>query len=315
MTYAIDPELGAVLAGLAAGEGPVIDDWRSLRVAGEGGQGWYGQQVPAWPAGYPTVEAQTWQVGADEGAVLRARWVTRKGHSPGSAVVFAHGGGMVLGTIDLWDPLVAGYVAATGVPFLSVGYRLAPEVGGQTPARDMYAALRYLHSHAGEYGVDPDRIAIMGESSGGGLAAAVSLLAREDRLPVAAQLLVSPMLDDRTTTAPSCIEPFLTWTSATNRIGWTALLGERVGTEDVSAVEAPARAGDLQGLPPAYVEVGELDLFRDETVRYALRLMEHQVPVELHVHTGVNHGFERAVPTAQVAQRVFADRHRYLSGL
>jgi acetyl esterase/lipase len=138
---------------------------------------------------------------APDGAQIPMRWYAKKGWAPGSAVLYTHGGGMIGGSMDLSDRPVAGYVSASGTPMLSVDYRLAPEHRYPTQVQDAYAALRWLDEHAKELGVDRARIAVMGESAGGGLAAAVAIMTRDHAGPaIARQILIYPMLDDRTTT-------------------------------------------------------------------------------------------------------------------
>ena len=129
-------------------------------------------------------------------------------------------------------------------------------------------------------------------------------------MQVAGQLLVYPMLDDRTVTPDPLLAGIASWTYSNNAIGWGALLGDQRGTDTVSPVAAPARLTDLGGLPPAYIEVGALDIFRDESVGYASRLLAAGVPTELHVHPGVLHGFDQLAPEAAVTRRALADRVR-----
>ncbi|HZQ32089.1 MAG TPA: alpha/beta hydrolase fold domain-containing protein, partial [Mycobacterium sp.] len=167
--------------------------------------------------------------------------------------------------------------------------------------------------HADELGVDTARVAVMGDSAGGGLAAGVCLLNRDrGGPPIAQQLLIYPMLDDRTPPADPAIAPFLTWTHDDNLTGWGALLGDGTGTANVDPYAAPARATDLSDLPPTYMDVGDLDLFRNEDISYATRLVDAGVPTELHLYPGCPHAFEGLAPTADVSQRVLADRVRRL---
>jgi len=163
--------------------------------------------------------------------------------------------------------------------------------------------------------VDPRRIAILGESSGGGIAAGVALMARDRGLepPLRKQILIYPMLDDRNTTQNPEMEPFLLWTNSDNITGWTALLGEdMIGTDQVSEYAAPARAKDLKGMPETYIDVGGLDKFLEEDVEYARRLISAGVVVELHVHSGAPHFFEGIAPQSGLAGRAMADRLRAL---
>ena len=179
------------------------------------------------------------------------------GGEPGPAALYLHGGGMIVGRAGLFDGLVSRYVSASGTPILSADYRLAPEHPYPVPVEDAYAALAWLHAHAADLGVDPARIGVFGDSAGGGLAAAVSILARDRKGPaIARQILVMPMLDDRTLTPDPQLAPFVVWSWDDNRTGWQALLGDAVGGPDTPAYAAPARVADPAGLPPAYIEAG-----------------------------------------------------------
>jgi acetyl esterase/lipase len=238
---------------------------------------------------------------------------------PGSAVLYLHGGGMIFGLEHVgrvYDLAVRDYVATSGVPMLVVDYRIAPEHPHPTPVEDCYAALRWLADNAAKLGVDPSRIGVMGDSAGGGLAAGVSLLARDrGGPPIAQQLLVYPMLDDRSHTPDPQLLPFLTWTYDDNVTGWAALLGDSAGTDAVSPYAAPARVTDVSGLPDTYIDVGDLDIFRDEDIAYARRLSDAGVPTELHLHPGCPHAFEALARGADISQRAIGDRVRRLRAL
>ena len=162
--------------------------------------------------------------------------------------------------------------------------------------------------HTDELRIDPARVAIMGDSAGGGLAAGVALLARDRGVALARQVLVYPMLDDRTTVPDPELAPFAAWSYDDNYTGWHALLGDAIGTDDVPPSAAPARADDLSGLPPTYIDVGDLDIFRDEDIEYARRIAATGTTVELHVHPGCPHGFDR-IPglPGQRARALIAD--------
>jgi acetyl esterase/lipase len=251
--------------------------------------------------------------GEDE---IELRWYTKDGTVSASAVVYTHGGGMIAGSIDLYDEVVSWYVAETGVPFLSVGLRLGPEASTSTTmAEDVFSGLTWLIDHAPDLGVDPARIAVMGDSGGGGPTAGAAILARDRGVPLAKQILVYPMLDDRTTTPGPIPESLITWGYDNNYTGWFTLLGDEVGTDSVSPVAAPARLVDFAALASAYIEVGDLNIFRDECIAYAAGLAGAGVPVELHVHPGAPHGFERFVPHAGVSQRAMADRVRAVAAI
>lgn len=261
------------------------------------------------------VEVQEFSV-TYEGGTLGLRWYRCSGvEQPGSAALYLHGGGMILDWARLgalYDAAVRGYVAASGVPMLVVDYRVAPEFPHPVPLQDCYAALCWLAGHAAELGVDAARLAVMGDSAGGGLAAGVCLLARDRGGPaIAAQLLIYPMLDDRTCDGADAASTLLTWSHDDNVTGWGALLAGAAA----DGYAAPARADDLTGLPPAYLDVGGLDIFAEEDVIFAHRLLAAGVPVELHLYPGCPHAFDLLAPDTDVSQRVIADRVRYLAAL
>jgi acetyl esterase/lipase len=179
-------------------------------------------------------------------------------------------------------------------------YRLAPETPHPGPVTDCYAGLKWLYDQSESLGVDRKRIGVYGGSAGGGLAAAVALLARDrNEVPLCFQCLLYPMLDDRTTVRadPNPFAGEYAWTPKDNYFGWASLLGHEPGRLDVSPYASPARASDLAGLPPTFIWVGALDLFVDESIEYARRLVRAGVPTELRVYPGVTHG-NAAVPDA-----------------
>jgi acetyl esterase/lipase len=251
-----------------------------------------------------------------DGADVLLRWYVKEGGIIGPAVLYLHGGGMISGSVALYDGPISRYVSSSGVPMLAVDYRLAPEHPYPTPVEDCYSGLQWLAEHAGELGVDPARIAVMGDSAGGGLAAAVALMARDrDGPALSHQILIYPMLDDRNVRPDPEIVPFAVWSYDDNVTGWGALLGDASGRADVPAYAAPARATDLSGLPPCYLEVGQLDIFRDEDLTYAYRLSGAGVTVEFHLRPGVPHEFETYAYVTDIARRSVADRLRVLSAI
>lgn len=220
------------------------------------------------------------------------------------AVLHMHGGGYVLGSPELNDNGNRAMTLALGVVVVSVDYRLAPETPWPGPLQDCYAVLSWLAAGAAELGIDANRIAIAGESAGGGHAAALALLARDKGGPgIQLQLLDSPMLDDRTGSQgdPHPCNGKFVWTAESNRFGWSALLGGKDAGDGVPKDAIPARTGDLTGLPPTFISVGALDLLLDESLEYTRRLARAGVPVELHVIPGAYHGFSLATGTPQVA--------------
>jgi acetyl esterase/lipase len=308
-------ELGPLLDAIGDVESPPIGDVEARRV---NGHRMFDYVAKMWEP-VPGVEVDRYTLTTADGATLDLAWYHAPAGQPGSAVLYLHGGGMIFGLEHLgrlYDLAVRDYVATSGVPMLVVDYRLAPEHPHPTPVEDCYTALRWLADNTATLGVDPARIGVMGDSAGGGLTAAVCLLARDrGGPPIAQQLLIYPMLDDRAQTPDPQLLPFLTWTYDDNATGWAALLGDSAGTDTVSRYAAPARATDLSGLPETYIDVGDLDIFRDEDITYARRLSDAGVPTELHLHPGCPHAFEALARGADVSQRAIGDRTRRLRAL
>jgi acetyl esterase/lipase len=221
------------------------------------------------------------------------------GRRPG--LLWMHGGGMVLNTITMEDAACRAFADRLGIVVVSVGYRLAPEHPYPAPLEDCYTALRWL---AALPDVDSSRIAVGGASAGGGLATALALLARErDEVHPVLQLLVCPMLDDRTGLRTDIDRRKLRlWNVGDNRFGWRCYLGPAATGGAVPGLAAPARHTDLVGLPPAWIGVGTRDLFHDEDVAYAERLRAAGVPCQLEIVDGAFHGFDGVAPKAPVSQ-------------
>jgi acetyl esterase/lipase len=233
---------------------------------------------------------------------------------PTAAIYNIHGGGMVIGDSRTGLPQVLECAEELRAAVISVEYRLAPDTPHPGPVEDCYAGLAWTAGHAGELGIDPDRIVVAGGSAGGGLAAAVALLARDRGGPaLAAQLLMCPMLDDRNDTPSAWQMAGLgIWDRTANEVGWTALLGAARGGPDVSPYAAPARAADLSGLPPAFIDVGSAETFRDEAVTYASRIWLAGGVAELHVWPGGFHGFTGLAPQAAVSRDAAAAQLNWL---
>ncbi|WP_199558852.1 alpha/beta hydrolase [Paenibacillus antibioticophila] len=254
------------------------------------------QQIKQWivpnPGNIPvnmTVEFIPGPVGAPDVRII----IFTPHNSPAPRPVYLqiHGGGMVTGTADMGNVANAALAAEMGCTVVSVDYRLAPENPHPAPIEDCYVALKWVHSHAQELGVDNERIAIGGESAGGGLAASLAVLARDrGEVKIIFQRLVIPMLDDRTCVGAS--HPYngeYGWTIQNNYFGWKSLLGHEPGIDGVSPYASAPRATELSGLPPTFISIGAIELFLDECLDYAKRLIHAGVPTELHVYPGVHH--------------------------
>lgn len=224
--------------------------------------------------------------------------------TPSAALLWLHGGGYVMGTPEQDDKRCVQFVRELGVTIVSVDYRMAPGFPFPAALDDGYTALTWTAAHAEQLGIDPTRIALAGVSAGGGLAAALAQLAhdRQDIQP-AFQLLIFPMLDDRTVLrGENAQTASVIWNQQSNRFGWEAYLGNDFGRETVPQYAVPARRKDLSGLPPAWIGVGTLDLFHDESMAYAQRLQEAGVPCEFVQVPGAFHGFDIFKATLPVVQ-------------
>src|ERR1700733_11129552 len=219
-----------------------------------------------------------------------------------------HGGGFMM-TNPMLMPQIQGIATDCHCVVVSVDYRLAPETRYSGALEDNYAALKWVHAHAEELGIDRSRIAVGGESAGGYHAASLAIHARDRKeVPIVFQLLIYPELDDRTGSshpAPPAIGHFM-WTASANRFAWSSLLGVPAGSSKVPVAAVPARVASVAGLPPAWIGVGSIDLFAEEDMEYARRLVHAGVATELLVVRGAFHGFDLLVPDAEVSQQFSA---------
>ena len=293
-----DPELAPLIAAL-----PTQTDWSDMEQArtqmaemiaaaraqpDPDGVSYQDRRIPG-PEGDPEVCVRVYR---PEGAA-----------APRPSVLYIHGGGFCFGSIETEHPGACGAALAADAVVVSVDYRLAPEHPFPAGIEDCYAALVWMTAAADELGLDPARVAVMGGSAGGGLAAGVALMARDRGGPALCfQLLNIPELDDRLDT-PSMLafEDTPLWNRPNAVQSWRHYLGPAHGGE-VSAYAAPSRAEDLSGLPPAYVSTMEYDPLRDEGLIYAMRLLEHGVSVELHQFPGTFHG-SAMMASAEVSRR------------
>ncbi|MDR6639476.1 alpha/beta hydrolase [Paenarthrobacter nitroguajacolicus] len=237
--------------------------------------------------------------------------------APRPALYLVHGGGMVSGTARQSMPGYMHLAEALGLVIVAVEYRLAPETPYPGPVEDCAAGLKWTFENSEELGVDGNRVIVLGQSAGGGLAASLILLARDHghRMPLGL-MLTAPMLDDRNNTVSAWqMEGIDTWDRARNEVGWAALLGSRRGTPDVSPYAAPARASDLNGLPPTFLDVGSAETFRDEVVAFASKIWKSGGQAELHVWPGGFHGYELLAPEAAISRETRAAREAWVRRL
>ncbi|KAL1855375.1 hypothetical protein Daus18300_011093 [Diaporthe australafricana] len=308
-TLSLDPEFAAAIQEIyqSGMEKPAMKTAQDVRAFGDDLMSTIIRREPCLPAGQ--VIQTKHDITTFDGSIISvSRFATPEhrrqpgeGEALRSAVLHVFGGGMVGSNVEIFAPFFERNTKRWDVQTFAVDYRIAPGNPAPGQVEDVYAALKWLSGKAREFGVDPARLIIRGDSSGGGVAAGTALLARDRGLspPLAKQVLVYPMLDDRTIGryGPDWpVRKFLGWDENSNKIGWSAYVGDdKAGKDnaDVSIYAAPgrARAEDLAGLPRTYIDTPGLDLFRDEDLRYAQTLSEAGVEVEFHLYPGVPHGF------------------------
>jgi acetyl esterase/lipase len=300
-TPRLDAEIAAALAELPAGTFD-FDEWKIETIPARRAA----RAAPPVPAP-PSTTTLFHDERVDDAVQVRV-YSPPDPSPPRPCVYWIHGGGYIMGSALTVDARLNSWVESLGCVVIAVDYRLAPEHSYPAALSDCYDGLRWSIAHAAELGVDPERIVVAGASAGGGLAAALALLTRDrGEVALAHQILIYPMLDDRGVTPSSGMEGAPVWGRAANRLGWRAYLGSHASTTDVPVYAVPARATDLAGLPPAFIAVGSADLFRDESIDYASRLLASGVPAELHVYAGAPHGFDVIFPRAGVSRRCEAD--------
>ncbi|MFJ8011500.1 alpha/beta hydrolase [Streptomyces sp. NPDC096339] len=314
-----DPELGAVLAGLdrAAREPITLDNLRARQARDASARPRPTAEELRADGRFEVTELRVpGPPGGPDLTLVSARPSAAAGPLP--LLYYMHGGGMIMG--NAWSVLpriLREWVLPLDLAVISVEYRLAPQAKYPEPLEDCYAGLVWAAENAAELGTDPERIVIGGKSAGGGLAAALALLARDRGGPAAlGQLLLSPMLDDRGGTFSSRQMSGLgVWDPTSNETAWKALLGDRHGAADLPPYAAPSRATDLSRLPPAYIDTGSAEMFRDENVAYANAIWQAGGQAELHVWPGAYHGFDGLAPHAALTRDAGHARTRWLRRL
>lgn len=316
MPFSLDPEhlkaIEPLLPLFASAPKHAVGDVTSRRAAFERNSGFVDDALPA----ITDVEQSIFHAKATDGFDIPIYRYAKQGvktsSTPVPAILYARGGGYILINGAGYSRALGGQVSSSGIQVFDIDYRVAPEAPYPVPVEDCYTALQWLHEHVEDFNIDPARIAVMGDSAGGGLMAGVALLARDRALspPLAKQILIYPMLDDRNNIPLPSIEPFAVWNSVDNITGWTAYIGDKAGKDGVSPYAAPARADTVKELPPTYIDVGELDIFRDEIIAYGSRLLAADVSTELHVYPGVPHGFERMAQGISLSVQATQNRKR-----
>lgn len=244
--------------------------------------------------------------------------VIRKADAPSGAAIgvyYIHGGGMVAGDRWMGIDMLTEIVDAHDAVGVTVDYRLAPEYPDPYPVEDCFAGYTWMLENASLLGIDADRTLVMGASAGGGLAAGTVLLSRDrlGRVPTA-QLLICPMLDDRDSSESTLqFDGLGVWDRRSNKVGWTALLGGRRGSTDVSVYAAPARGTNFAGLPPTFIDCGSAEVFRDEDIDFARKIWSAGGSAELHVWAGAFHGFDAIAPHAEVSHGALSARANWVA--
>jgi acetyl esterase/lipase len=300
----LDPELAVVVAqipivdltDLPAARAALAEMYAQINVAGSNPTVAHSDHTAPGAEGNPDVMVRVFRPAGTNAVLPCLYWI--------------QGGGYVITARDMDDQFCEELADKHQCVVVSVDWRRAPEHPFPAPADDCYAGLAWTVRNAKELGIDSSRVVVGGHSSGGGSAAGLALLVRDrGEFSIAHQLLIYPMLDDTNTTPSSFMvtDPEV-WNRTSNEIGWRGYLNDTYGTDNVSPYAAPTRMADLSGVAPATMLTGELDLFVDEDIIYAQRLMHANVPTELHVYPAAHHAFDRMAPGATDSQRFIADR-------
>ncbi len=299
MKERLDPEILALFDDVILAQGFPLDDIPKARAFYTKNREALGS-APETPAHLDlfVVNLETYDQASIELRIAKPKTI-----GPHPCILWMHGGGYVMGEARFDDALLLALADQLGAVAASVEYRLAPEFPFPTPLEDAYSALKYLSSESKSLDINPMRMAIGGASAGGGMAAALALLARDRNFqPLRGQALLYPMLDE-TNTNPSSYNHLkhFVWNCENNKVAWDAYVpGDK---SNISPYAAPIRAKNFEGLPPAFIPTGSLDLFLDENISYARALIDAGIPAELHVFPGACHAFNGFFPTTQVAKR------------
>jgi acetyl esterase/lipase len=306
----IDPELAQVLEMMPQ-EGMNFSDLPAVRALSDK---LFAEMAAMMPPVKGVETIDRYVPGPERCPEIGVRIYTPEGKfDPMPGMLWIHGGGYIVGNLEADDYAMKQICSKVGCVIVSVNYRLAPENPFPAPMEDCYAALRWMVGASDSLNIDQSRVAVGGGSAGGGLAAGLVIYARDmAEVKVAFQLLIYPMIDDRNKTPSShAITDPRTWDREKNLFAWRAYLGTAAEENNISPYAAVSRAKDLSGLPPAYIAVGELDLFLDEDIEYAQRLVRAGVSTELHVYPGAPHGFD-GIAGASVSKRFIEERNNAL---
>lgn len=256
------------------------------------------------PAATDIVETRHSDLGFAENPDLKVIEYTPVDAKPNRpALVWIHGGGLIFGFAEQDVVIMRELSRRLGCSCFSVEYRVAPEHPYPAASNDCYEALKWVHSHSEQLGLNPNKIAVGGTSAGGGLAASTAIRARDEgRVPLCYQLLMYPMLDDTNVATPEGEGPeHLMWTAVHNRDGWNAYLGEARGSANVGAYAAPHRLESFEGLPPAMIICGDIDLFLNENLTYGQKLIKAGVQTNMRIYGGAYHGYVLSSIDSQLA--------------
>lgn len=300
MSYVIDPQLAERLAiaqpGLAALPAVIPGNAISLRNRLAGFYDIINQGFEI-PDGLTFTDIDI----PYEGSRLSARrYSTGRSLSKGM-VLYVHGGAGVGGTVGMYEKIVGNYASQSGIDFISLEYGLAPETNGLIQTKQVIAALNWLQGNCTALDIDPKKIVLMGDSGGGGIVASAAIYARDHQISMAGLVLIYPMIDHKTATARPELTPFLSVSVDDVTTGWAARLGNEVEI-DLLPYISPSSVVDMTGLPPTYLDVGELDLFCNENIVWASRSVSAGVQTEFHLYPGVNHGFDLLAPASDITQ-------------